>query len=67
MITRSILLASYNVTVNTWNNLTQRYSDSTLIRQGQCIKFVGSQTDFDKLHDELLEDESNYKIIGIYN
>jgi len=63
----TILLASYNVTVNTWNKLTQRYSDSTLLRQGRCIKFVGSQAQFDKLQDELQEDESNFKIIGIYN
>ena len=67
MVNYTILLAAYNVTVNTWNKLTQRYSDSTLIRQGRCIKFEGSQTDFDKLQDELQEDESNFKIIGIYN
>lgn len=67
MINRTILLASYNVTVNTWDKLTQRFSDSTLLRQGRCIKFSGTEIQFDKLQDELQEDESNFKIIGIYN
>jgi hypothetical protein len=66
MINKTILLASYNVTMNTWNKLTQRYSDSTIIRKGRCISFSGTEEEFEKLHDELLEDESNFKVIGVY-
>lgn len=66
MIKRSILLAQFNVTINTWNSMTARFSDSKIIRQGRCISFKGSQEDFDKLTDKLYEDESNFKVLGIY-
>ncbi len=67
MITRSILLARFNVSINTWESMTQRFSDSKIVRLGRCIKFEGTEEDFDKLTDKLYEDESNFKVIGIYN
>ena len=66
MIKRSILLARFNVSINTWDKMTKRFSDCNIVRKGSCILFEGAEPDFDKLHDRLLVDESNMKIIGIY-
>ena len=66
MIKRIILLSRFSVSLNTWNEMTQRYSDSKIVRKGSSISFEGSENDFDKLHDRLLKDESNMKVIGIY-
>ncbi len=66
MIKRNILLARFGITLNTWNTFTERYSDSKIVRLGRCIQFEGSEEDFEKLHDKLLENESNTKVIGIY-
>ena len=66
-IKRSILLTRFNVTINTWNNITRRFSDSSILRSGRCIKFEGTEEAFDDLLDKLYEDESNFKVIGVYN
>jgi hypothetical protein len=62
----NILLSRFSISLNTWNTMTQRYSDCKIVRKGSCISFEGSDEDFDKLHDRLTKDESNMKIIGIY-
>jgi len=66
IIKRSILLTVFSCTMNTWNDMTQRYSDSKILRKGMCITFEGKESDFDNLLDQLYADESNMKVIGIY-
>lgn len=67
MIKRAVHLSNWNFSVNQWNHMTNRYSDSRMIRKGRCLMFEGSEADFDKLIDELHQDESNQKVIGIFN
>ena len=66
IIKRVILLARFNISLNTWNEFTERHSDSQIVRLGRSITFEGTAKDFDKLHDKLIANESNSKIIGIY-
>tara|TARA_R110002051_G_C8478989_1_gene461330 strand:+ start:35 stop:247 length:213 start_codon:yes stop_codon:yes gene_type:complete len=62
-----ILLKSFSVTINTWNSITRRFSDSTIDRSGRCVQFEGTENSFNQLMDRLYADESNFKIIGVYN
>lgn len=63
----SILLKIYNVTSNSWNDMTERYSDCKVLRQGKCISFEGTEEEFDKFYDELLDySQENLKVIGVY-
>ena len=62
-----ILLKVYNFTINQWSEITERYSNSTVVRKGRCISFEGTQQDFDSLYDQLNKDQSKCKIIGVYN
>jgi len=63
----SILLKSFSITINTWNSMTRRFSDSTIDRRGRVIQFEGTEKEFDELMYSLYEDESNFKVIGIFN
>lgn len=67
MIKRAILLKRFGITQNVWSEFTERFTESKIIRLGRCIRFEGTQEDFDKLHDKLIANESHSKIIGIYN
>jgi hypothetical protein len=67
MIKREILMTVNNWTINTWDKFTQRFSNSKVWNRGRCIRFEGTQEEFDVLHDKLIQDESNGKVIGIYN
>jgi len=62
-----ILLAVYGFTSNQWDAMTQRYSNSKVIRKGRCIQFVGTKAEFDSLYDQLNKDQSKCKIIGVYH
>jgi hypothetical protein len=66
MIKRSILLKSFTITNGTWNRLTQRFSDCELSKSGRCIQFEGTENAFNALLDRLHSNESNYKVIGVY-
>lgn len=61
-----ILLKQYDWTYNTWNALTERYSDSKVWNKGKCIRFEGTEEEFDDLYDKILENKNN-KVIGVYN
>ena len=58
-----ILLKCFNVTINEFNQMTERYSDCKILRTGKVINFEGTQDAFDSLLDELYKDESNFKVI----
>jgi hypothetical protein len=62
-----ILLKVYGFTINQWDAMTERYSNSKVVRKGRCISFEGTQQDFDSLYDRLNRDQSKCKIIGVYN
>jgi len=62
-----ILLAVYNFTLNQWDAMTERFSNSKAIRKGRCIQFAGTQKEFDSLYDQLNKDQSKCKIIGVYH
>ena len=66
MIKRAILLKSFSMSIGSWDKLTQRFSDCELIKSGRCINFKGTDRAFNELLDRLHSDESNYKVIGIY-
>ena len=58
-----ILLKCFNVTINEFNQMTERYSDCKILRTGKVIDFEGTQDAFDSLLDGLYKDESNFKVI----
>ena len=67
IIRREIVMTHNNWTINTWDNFTQRYSNVKVWRRGRVIRFKGTQKEFNELHDELISDDSNGKVIGIHN
>jgi len=54
------------MSIGSWDKLTQRFSDCELIKSGRCINFKGTEDAFNELLDRLYSNESNYKVIGIY-
>ena len=66
MIKRAILLARFGISQTTWSEFIEKFDESRVIRKGRVIEFKGTVEDFDKLHDKLIANESNSKIIGIY-
>jgi len=66
MIKRAILLTRFGISQRTWSEFLEKFDESKVIRLGRVIEFEGTEADFDKLHDKLIANESNSKIIGIY-
>jgi hypothetical protein len=67
IIKREILMTRNGWTIDTWDKHKGTLYSSKVWNRGRCIRFKGTQEEFDVLHDKLIQDESNGKVIGIYN
>lgn len=65
-IKRKVLLKCFNYTQNDWDQTIRRFVESKIIRRGLIISFEGTEDQFNSLLDELYNNESNSKVIGIY-
>jgi hypothetical protein len=67
IIKREILMTRNGWTIDTWDKHKGTLYSSKVWNHGRCIRFEGTQEEFYVLHDKLIQDESNGKVIGIYN
>lgn len=65
-IKRILLMRNFSYTQINWSKFLQRFESGAVIKRSSEIHFEGTEKQFDELHDMLISDESNSKIIGIY-
>lgn len=63
----AVLLKRFDIEQYEWSKMLNRLApNGKTVRQGMCIKYEGTEGEFDKLLDELYS-KNNIKVIGVYN